>query len=252
MAPQLPRSAAWIDSHRPRAIRWRCTVELSHPKPWRTDNRARHGTRLTVRRGSVPGASPFPPEPAPTDETHRSRLRPATPDPVVLGSTGRVRCSRAVDPVAPPEGAAPPAPAAPTPPTATAPRVLGRVTVALAVVVLVAVVVAVVLLALPVRVPAVQQCGTPAMYLIDGRVDVVPDPEGRILGSDGEVVTFDPQVAEDARRAPCQDRVAARAAPAGLLLTGGFVLGLVAFALELFVVRPRARRARAAPSPPPS
>lgn len=186
------------------------------------------------------------------DQREAPMAGPRRPDSVISSPAGGVRCSRAVDSVAPPKEAAPPAPVAPLPSPAAAPRVLGRVALALAVVALVAVAVAVVLLAVPVRVPAVQQCGTPAMYLLDGSVDVVPDPEGRILGPDGEVVTLEPQVAEAARRAPCQERVAARAAPAGLLLAGGFVLGLVAFALELFVVRPRARRAHPGTITPPA
>lgn len=115
-----------------------------------------------------------------------------------------------------------------------------------------------ILLTLPVETPGVQDCGAPGAYLLDGRLDRIPDPEGRILDADGEIVTLDPDVAAVARETPCQERVAARAVPAGGLILAGTVVGVAAFALELVVVRPRQRRriraeAEAqAPVPPPA
>ena len=161
--------------------------------------------------------------------------------------------------------ALPPAPAPDrSGPAPGAPRGLARATALVAAVAVAGFVVAGVLLAIPVRTPGVQDCGAPAAYLLGGRVDAIPDPEDRILGPDGEIVTLDAAVADTARSRPCQDRVASRAVPALLVLTGAFVLGVAAFAAELFVVRPRTRRARAAyfaaregpatgppPSPPP-
>lgn len=131
------------------------------------------------------------------------------------------------------------------PPEAAEPRVLARVTLAAAVLAIVAFAGAAVLLALPVETPAVQDCGTPGAYIYDGRVDVVPDAEGRIRDAAGEVVTLDADVAAEARRQPCQDRVADRAVPAGLLLVAALVVGGAALAVETAVVRPRVRRARA-------
>ncbi|QYG91125.1 hypothetical protein HC251_00870 [Iamia sp. SCSIO 61187] len=142
-------------------------------------------------------------------------------------------------PASPAEPAWPPlAPALDPPPVGAIAR-LSMVGAGLA---LLCYLVAGVLLAVPVETPGVQDCGAPGAYLLAGRVDVVPDPDGRILGPDGEVVTLDADVAAAARTEPCRDRVADRAVPAGLLLTLATVLGVVAFATELFVVRPRQRR----------
>lgn len=139
-------------------------------------------------------------------------------------------------------GATPAVPARPDPsPVPTVPA--GRITVALAGLALACFAVAAVLLALPVSVPGVQDCGAPGAYLAQGRVDVVPDANDRILGPDGEIVTLDGPTAAAARDHPCQERVAARAVPAGVLLVAGTLIGLAAFALEVLVVRPRRRRA---------
>ena len=66
----------------------------------------------------------------------------------------------------------------------------------------------------------------------------------------GDVVTLDPAVADAARDRPCQERVAARAVPAAALLLGATVLGVVAFLVELLVVRPRRRAVLRAPGVP--
>lgn len=135
------------------------------------------------------------------------------------------------------------------------PEVAGRVTLGLAAAAVAAYVLAAVLLTLPVETPGVQDCGAPGAYLLEGRVDTVPDREGRIrVESDApegfEVVTLDPDVAEAARDDRCRDRVARRAVPAGILLLAATVVGTTAFLLELLLVRPRRRaalrRARAA------
>lgn len=136
------------------------------------------------------------------------------------------------------------------PPAPAEPRLLGRATRALAGVAVVAYLAGGVLLALPVRNLPVQDCGTPAAYLYQGRVDVVPDSRDQILDGE-EVVTLAPAVADAARATPCQERVAARAAPAGGLLAGATVGGTAAFALELLVVR-RRRRALLVGTPAPT
>lgn len=136
------------------------------------------------------------------------------------------------------------------------PRLLGRSSFGLAVLALVAYAAGVVLLVVPVRTPEVQDCGAPGAFLLDGRVDVVPDAEDRILDADGAVVHLPAAVADAARDRPCRERVAARAVPGLALIGGATVVGAIAFALEMLLVRPR-RRARVAsipaePPPPPS
>ncbi len=119
----------------------------------------------------------------------------------------------------------------------------GRISLGAAVVALVCFAVAVVLVSIPVRTPGVQDCGTPTGYLLEGRLDVVPDAQDRILGPDGQPLTLDEETAQAAREHPCQERVADRAVPAGVLVLAGTLLGLAAFAVEVLVVRPRRRRA---------
>jgi hypothetical protein len=138
-----------------------------------------------------------------------------------------------------PEGWPPLAPAVTPPPSGP----VERVAVVLAGLALLAFVVAGVVLAVPVEVPEVQDCGSPGAYLLAGRVDRIPDGEDEILVGDGRVVALDPEIAAEARAEPCRDRVAARAVPAAWLIVGTTVLGMAAFALELFVVRPRQRKA---------
>jgi hypothetical protein len=143
-------------------------------------------------------------------------------------------------PAAPaPEGWPPLAPVVTPPP----PGPVGRVAVVLAGLALLAFAVAGLVLAVPVEVPDVQDCGTPGAYLLAGRVDRIPDDQDQILDGDGRVVTLDADEAAEARANPCRDRVAERAVPAVWLVLATVVLGVVAFALELFVVRPRQRRA---------
>jgi hypothetical protein len=153
-------------------------------------------------------------------------------------------------PAAPPPVASdtwPPLAPVVTPP----PGLLGRIATVVAGLSLLAYLVAAILLAVPVETPEVQDCGAPGAYLLAGRLDRIPDQEGRILGPDDEVITLDEDVAAEARATPCQDRVADRAVPAALLLVGATALGVAAFAVELLGVRPRQRRAiRASMGPP--
>ncbi len=139
---------------------------------------------------------------------------------------------------------------APSPsPAPDEPRLLGRITLGLATVALAAYAAGAVLLALPVRTPEVQDCGTPGAYLYDGRFDVVPDAEDRIVDGDGGVVTLDPAVAAAARERPCRERVASRAVPAAIVLGIATLLAVVAFAVELLMVRPRRRALLAGTTP---
>ena len=161
--------------------------------------------------------------------------------------------------VDPPPAAPPAAPNAapeawpPLAPVVTPPAgLLGRIAVVVAGLSLLAYLVAGIVLVAPVETPGVQDCGAPGAYLLAGRVDRIPDADGRILGPDDEVVTLDADVAAEARATPCQDRVADRAVPAAILLVVATVLGVAAFAVELFVVRPRQRRLiRDGMAPPP-
>lgn len=161
-------------------------------------------------------------------------------------------------PPAAPPAAAPPPPAAPEAwlplaPVVTPPAgLLGRIATVIAGLALLGYLVAVVVMAVPVETPGVQDCGTPAGYLLAGRLDRIPDDENRILGPDDEIVTLDDDVAATARATPCRQRVADRAVPATVLVLAATVLGAAAFAIELVVVRPRQRRLiRAALGPPP-
>lgn len=145
----------------------------------------------------------------------------------------------------------PAAPPAPGPPVDPPPGgVLPRITLVAAGLAVLGYLVAAVLFAIPVSVPEVQSCGTPAAFLLAGRVDVIPNDDDQIRNRDGQVVTLDPAVAAAARAEPCRDRVADRAAPAVILITGATALGLLAFAVELAAVRPRQRAALAAAQPP--
>lgn len=149
-------------------------------------------------------------------------------------------------PPTPPEGWPPLAPVV-TPP---APGLVGRIATVLAGLGLLGYLVAAVLLAVPVETPQVQDCGAPGAYLLAGRVDRVPTADDRILDEAGEIVTLDADVAAEARATPCRERVAERAVPAAVSILAATVIGLAAFVLELFVVRPRQRRAvRAAMGP---
>jgi len=129
------------------------------------------------------------------------------------------------------------------PPIDGGPRRLARATLAAAWASLVLFGVALLLLVVPVEVPQVQDCGTPLGYLLEGPVDVIPTEDGRFLDEAGEVVTIDADAARDARDRPCRDRVATWSVPAAVLLVVATLVGLVTFGVELFVVRPRQRRA---------
>lgn len=179
---------------------------------------------------------------------------PTIPAPTrVLRRSARVGGSSAVtDGPAPASWPPPAAPPAPAPPVDPPPGgVLARITLVAAALAVFGYLVAGVLLAIPVSVPQVESCGTPAAYLLAGRVDTIPNDDDQIRNADGEVVTLDADVADAARAAPCQDRVADRATPAVVLIAAATLLGLLAFAVELVLVRPRQRAALAAGPPPP-
>ena len=138
----------------------------------------------------------------------------------------------------------PPPPA--VPPPADGPRRLARMTLAMAWASVLLFGVAALLLVIPVEVPEVQDCGTPLSYLLEGPVDVIPTEDGRFLDEQGEVVTLDADAAREARDRPCRERIAMLAVPAAVLIAVATLVGMTAFVVELFVVRPRQRRALAA------
>lgn len=82
----------------------------------------------------------------------------------------------------------------------------------------------------------VQDCGVAAAFLLDGRVDVIADPENPPAGLTAEQV-------EENNDSPCQERAANQARPGLLLVISGVGLGLVAFATET-LTRWRWRRKR--------
>lgn len=71
-----------------------------------------------------------------------------------------------------------------------------------------------------------QDCGTPFSFLLDGEVDIYVSTENPPEG-----VT--PAAAAANNAAPCQERAADRALPAGALVVGGTLVGAVAAAVEL-------------------
>jgi hypothetical protein len=85
---------------------------------------------------------------------------------------------------------------------------------------------------IPVSNPGVQSCGAPIDFLVRGDFDRLPDADGRIE-RDGKVVRLD----QDARRRavdhPCSERVERRAIPAGILVVGGSLMGMVAMAVAV-------------------
>jgi hypothetical protein len=94
------------------------------------------------------------------------------------------------------------------------------------------IVVGIVLVAIPVRNPGVQHCGTPFSFLVSGQVNRIPDATGRVLVDD-RVVTLSPAARRRAFDSPCSERVARRAIPAGVLVVVGSVMGLTAVAIGI-------------------
>ena len=169
---------------------------LSHPhRPRHLPRGGRRGEAHPSGLGVGSGA-PLPPEPTPPPHLGwgprcgrllRRGRRPSPPHP--RGPTRRTGEQRA------PTGQGPPllrSHLPSSPPTVPA----GRISLALAWASLACFVVAAVLLALPVSTPEVQDCGAPGAYLVEGRLDVIPDAEDRILRPDGEVVTLDAPTAQ--------------------------------------------------------
>ena len=113
---------------------------------------------------------------------------------------------------------------------------------------LVLIVVGAIVLAIPVENPKVQDCGTPAAFVLTGRPDVFVDPTNPPKG-------LTEAQARSANENRCQERVAARAVPGGILLAIGLVIGVVAAIVE-WVARVARRRdalvAYAPPGPDPS
>ncbi|MCB0977071.1 MAG: hypothetical protein KDB02_06390 [Acidimicrobiales bacterium] len=82
----------------------------------------------------------------------------------------------------------------------------------------------------------VQDCGVAAVYLLDGRVDVLADP-----ANPPEGLTAAQVKANNAE--PCQERAANQARPGALLVLAGTAVGIVA-ALSETALRWRWRRRR--------
>ena len=80
-----------------------------------------------------------------------------------------------------------------------------------------------------------QDCGTAASFLLRGRVNVYVDPANPPEGTTRAE-------AEANNAEPCQERAANRAKPAGALVVGGTLVGIVALLVE-WVVRLRLHRA---------
>ncbi len=80
-----------------------------------------------------------------------------------------------------------------------------------------------------------QDCGTAASFLLRGKVNVYVDPSDPPKGTTRAE-------AEANNAEPCQERAANRAKPAGALVVGGTLVGVIALLVE-WVVRFRLHRA---------
>lgn len=101
-------------------------------------------------------------------------------------------------------------------------------------------------LLLPLRTP-LQDCGTAAGFLLDGRVDEVANPDDPPAGTTKADVL-------DNNATRCQERAANRARPAGMAVVGGTLVGLVAVLAEAGMrwrLRAADRRSYLADSAPP-
>lgn len=76
----------------------------------------------------------------------------------------------------------------------------------------------------PVTTP-VQDCGSAAAFLLDGRVDQLADPEDPPEGLTRAAVV-------DNNDRPCQERAAAQAGPGAVMIVAGTALGLLAGLVE--------------------
>lgn len=79
----------------------------------------------------------------------------------------------------------------------------------------------------PLRTP-IQDCGTAAGFLLDGRVDQVANPDDPPEGATKADVL-------DNNAERCQERAANRARPAGAAVVGGTLIALIAVLVEVIV-----------------
>lgn len=94
----------------------------------------------------------------------------------------------------------------------------------------------------------IQDCGTAAGFLLDGRADQVANPNDPPAGTTKADV-----LDNNAKR--CQERAANRARPAGVAVVGGTLIGLVAVLVEAGVRwrwRTKVRSAQLSGSAPPA
>lgn len=92
--------------------------------------------------------------------------------------------------------------------------------------------------ATPLRTP-IQDCGTAATFLIDGRVNNFANPDDPPAGATSEDVRANNDT-------PCQERAASRALPGALVILAGTLLALGALIFEFFARLRLSRRTRAA------
>lgn len=124
---------------------------------------------------------------------------------------------------------APPLPARPRTIQITAIAALAGVLVALA---------ALAYVATPLRTP-IQDCGTAATFLLDGRVNVFANPDDPPAGATGADVQANNET-------PCQERAANRALPGAVVIFAGTLVALGALLVEFFVRLRLSRRTREA------
>lgn len=94
--------------------------------------------------------------------------------------------------------------------------------------------------AMPLQTP-LQDCGTAATFLVDGRVNAFGDPANPPPGATSEDVQ-----ANNAQ--PCQERAANRALPGAVVILAGTLIALGALVVEFFARLRLSRRARTTPA----
>ena len=87
----------------------------------------------------------------------------------------------------------------------------------------------------PVDNAGVQHCGTPAAFLLGGRVDTYPDAHGQIRGAGGRAITLSKAAQDRAYHHQCSRRIAHRMAPLAFVLTGGLAVGLGVLVVSMVV-----------------
>ena len=103
----------------------------------------------------------------------------------------------------------------------------------------------------PLSNPGVQTCGSPALFLLDGKVDRLPDANGRVQDADGTIRTLTKAQQDRAFNHKCSARVADRIVPLAATFGTGAIVGLVVLLASMVVWWRHSPPARPRPLVPP-